>query len=350
MTATRPEETSLEGSEQPILETWIDDLDRTLDALSQNNIADHPVAEGTSGRQYPESLQPPATEDPETLIYGAEIATHSPSYSPQRTSTSRLTEALITPNTLFIARLIGYGLMMMGFIDLLYILIPPQLANPVWEYQAIGDIVKLVPVPILALLLVFAGEKSTRHKLELKLLTVLSWLTLVISILFFLLLPLIVTNSFKIDRFNNTQITTEVKQQKQKLDATQKQVQNMDGEQLKFFIPTPDKIGSLGSLPNSPAQAKTSISANLERAKAKADAQAAEARKNVTANLVKNTFRLFAEALIAGVIFLMFWSRTDWARQRSVRRSAPGVPSATSVSSGKSGGKSNGKAKKQRFR
>lgn len=334
MTATSPEETSSQVPEQPIFATWVDDLDRTLEDLDSNNLSngapDHRIG---------------FMETPEANLQDTETFDHSVPQAPQPLSNATALEKLITPNMLFIARLMGYGLLLMGFVDLLYILIPPQLTNPVWEYQAIGDMVKLVPVPILALLLIFSGEKALRRKLELKLLPVLSWLTLGISIVFFLLLPLIITDSFKIDRFNKTQINTEIRQQKQKLDATQKQVQNMNGDQLKYFIPTPDKLGSLGSLPDSPAQAKSSISENLERAKVKADAQAAEARKNVTANLVKNTFKLFTEALISGVIFLMFWSRTDWARQRSARRSTQSARAANSTPTPKA---TVGKSKKRR--
>lgn len=336
MTATNFEEASSQVPEQPSMETWVDNLDRTLETLDSNNLSngapDNPIG---------------LMEMPEGNLQDKEILDSSVLQTLRSVQNTPAIEKLVTPNMLFIARLIGYGLLLIGFVDLLYILIPPQLTNPVWEYQAIGDMVKLVPVPILALLLVFTGEKALRRKLELKLLPVLSWLTLGISIVFFLLLPLIITDSFKIDRFNKTQINTEIRQQKQKLDATQKQVQNMNGDQLKYFIPTPDRLGSLGSLPDSPAQAKSSISENLERAKVKADTQAAEARKNVTANLVKNTFKLFTEALISGVIFLMFWSRTDWARKRSARRSTQSARAANSTPTPKA--KSTvGKSKKRR--
>ncbi|HEY9825893.1 MAG TPA: HpsJ family protein [Stenomitos sp.] len=313
MTATRPEESSSEPFKQPGYEGWVEDLDRTLEALD-------------SQRRTTTSAAPLSAEgaaDPQAEAATDATSTDTQSATPQTkqsTSPSTWIEQLVTPKTLHLARLLGYGLLVIGFVDLLYILLPPQLTNPIWEYQAIGDIVKLVPVPLLALLLVFAGEHALRRKREPQLLAILSWLTLVISILFFLLLPLIITDAFRIDRFNKTQIATEVAQQKRKLNATKKQLQNMDGDQLKYFIPTPDKTGSLGLLPNSPAQAKTSIAENLERAKEKADTQAEEARRNVTANLVKNTFKLFAESLISAFLFLMIWSRTEWARQRSSKR------------------------------
>lgn len=321
MTATRPEESSSELSKQPGFEGWVEDLDRTLEALDSPR--------GTTTSSSP--LRSEGGEDPQaeasTDATSAETQNAALPQTKQSTSPSTWVEQLITPKTLHLARLLGYGLLVIGFVDLLYILLPPQLTNPIWEYQAIGDIVKLVPVPLLALLLIFAGEHALRRKREPQLLAILSWLTLVISILFFLLLPLIITDAFRIDRFNKTQIDTEVTQQKRKLTATKKQLQNMDSEQLKYFIPTPDKTGSLGLLPNSPDQAKTSIAENLERAKAKADAQAEEARRNVTANLVKNTFKLFAESLLSAFLFLMIWSRTEWARQRSKRkkRSAKGT-------------------------
>ena len=108
-------------------------------------------------------------------------------------------------NPIVLARKLGYGLLIVSIIDFIFLLIPPQFLNPVWEYKVIGDIVKLVPLPMFALLLIFVGERTNRKQIEKLPLKILSWFSLVIAIFFFLLLPLIITDYVRIDQFNNAQ-------------------------------------------------------------------------------------------------------------------------------------------------
>ncbi len=46
-------------------------------------------------------------------------------------------------------RLVGYGLLVLALFDLIHILIPLQLMNPMWEFQTVGALVERVPVPLL---------------------------------------------------------------------------------------------------------------------------------------------------------------------------------------------------------
>ncbi|MCM1981604.1 HpsJ-like protein, cyanoexosortase A-associated [Lyngbya confervoides] len=240
------------------------------------------------------------------------------------TGLPKLVEKFLGQRSIALARKLGYGLLVMGIIDFIFIFIPPQFLNPVWEYQVIGDVVKLVPLPILAFLLIFVGERNNRSPIERRLLKALAWLTLLISVFFFLLLPLIVTDYVRIDRFNNAQISEETNLQKRKLNATQDQLSKMDPEQIQDLIPARDQMGSLGTIPNSPAEAKKSIVDNIERAKAQADERAATARQNVTLNLRKNSTKLFMQALLSAVLYLLLWRSTDWARRTQSRRKSRG--------------------------
>lgn len=218
--------------------------------------------------------------------------------------------------TIVLSRRAGYALLMLCFIDLLYVLIPPEFFNPVWEYQTIGDLIKLVPVPLLALMLIFHGDTALRSKPERLALKILSWITLLVGVIFLLLIPLTVTNAVRIHRFNNNQISTQVSQQRLQLDATRKQLEKASPNQLRSLVPTPDKDGNLPDLPNSPEQAKSQLLNNIGRAKQQAEQQALQARANLRQNLVKNTFKLVAESLIAGFFFLYIWMTTAWTRKK----------------------------------
>ncbi|MDX2215604.1 MAG: HpsJ family protein [Oculatellaceae cyanobacterium bins.114] len=221
---------------------------------------------------------------------------------------------------LAIFRSIGYGLLGLSFVDLLYVLLPPDFTNPVWEYQTIGDLVRLIPVPLLALLLVFYGESITRKTIEHRVLWLLSWLTLLIGIIFFLLIPLTITDTVRISRFNNEQISNQVNQQKLQLDATRQQLEQATPEQLQSLIPAPDENGNLPDAPATPDQAKSQVLANLQQAQEQAESQATQARNNLRQNLLKNTLKLTVELLIGGFTYLYLWSVTRWARHFKVQK------------------------------
>ncbi|MGI0488917.1 HpsJ family protein [Pantanalinema rosaneae CENA516] len=265
--------------------------------------------------------------------------TISPNYSPNSSSqnigsigNTPAAPTLQQQKTMLLSRRVGYALLMLCFIDLLYVLIPPEFMNPVWEYQTIGDLVKLVPVPLLALMLIFYGNAALRSKPERLALNLLSWLTLIAGIVFLLLVPLTVSDAMRIHRFNNNQISTQVSQQRLQLDTTRKQLEKASPQQLQNLVPVPDKDGNLPDIPNSPQQAKTQILNNLNRAKEQAEQQASQARTNLRQNLVKNTIKLVAQSLIAGCFFIYVWTMTAWTRRKeSYQYEMPRKSSLTSL-------------------
>lgn len=212
---------------------------------------------------------------------------------------------------------IGYGLLLLSFVDLLYILLPLDLTNPVWEYQITGDLIRLVPVPMLAFMLVFYGETAARRRVERPILRSLSWSTLLFGVVLLLMIPLTVINTMRISSYNNNQISIQIRQQKLQLDNTRSQLEKAAPSQLQNLIPIPDqKTGDLPNSPGNPEEAKAQILSNLQKARETAEAQADQARKNVKQNLTKNSIKLIIEALVAGCLFLYIWYVTGWARQR----------------------------------
>lgn len=235
----------------------------------------------------------------------------------------KATASVNPQRTLLMSRRIGYSLLALCFVDLAYVLIPPEFTNPVWEYQTVGDLIKLVPVPLLALMLIFYGETILRSNLERFALRILSWITLIIGIVLLLLIPLVVTDAARINRFNNNQISTQVSQQTVQLDETKQQLERATPAQLQSLVPVPDQSGNLPDLPKTPEQAKIQILNNIDRAAKQAQSQAEQARSNVRRNLFKNTIKLTLESFIAGFSFIYIWVKTDWARRASSYHNEP---------------------------
>ncbi len=226
-----------------------------------------------------------------------------------------ISQSITIGHLLRLARVVGYGLLLLSFIDFLYVLIPADFMDPVWEYQFAGDLVKLVPVPLLALVLVFWGDNVERQDVEWPILKFLSWLTLVFSITLFLLVPLTAANTLRIHRFNNEQISTQVNQQRQQIDATLTQLEQATPQQLQSLVPTPDAQGRLPDAPTSPEDARAQILDNLNQAKDQAAAQANQARANVKQNLMKNSLKLISSSFLGSFLFFYAWLVSRWARR-----------------------------------
>ncbi len=97
-----------------------------------------------------------------------------------------------------ILRLVGYGLLLMAAVDIFFLLIPPQLMNPIWEFETMGTLIERIPVTLLGVVLIFYGERSDRAPIETLLLKVASWLSLISAIFLLLMIPLSINNGFRI--------------------------------------------------------------------------------------------------------------------------------------------------------
>ena len=214
-----------------------------------------------------------------------------------------------------IMRWVGYGLFLLYWVDVAYILYPPEFTNIIWEYQIMGDLVRLVPTLLLSLILIFYGETADRRKIERRVLQLLSWFVLVIAVLYFFMVPLTAVNTARISKQNNEQISTQVNQQKLQLEATQEQLEQASAAQLESLVPVPDEAGDLPDAPTSPEEAKEQILTRIGDARRAADSQAAQARENLKDNLIKNTFKIIAEAAIGSFALVYIWALTKWARK-----------------------------------
>ena len=112
-------------------------------------------------------------------------------------------------------RVVGYALLALSLFDVIDIFIPALFTNPAWEFQMVRSLVERVPVPLLGAVLVFSGEKS------LKIFKVLSWVCLLVGVLFFLLVPLGISASLRLNSQSAQELNTRVTQQANQLQQLQ---------------------------------------------------------------------------------------------------------------------------------
>lgn len=207
-------------------------------------------------------------------------------------------------------RLVGYGLLALSLFDIIDIFVPSLFTNPAWEFQTVRALVERVPVPLLGAVLVFSGEKSLR------IFKFLSWACLVAAVLYFLLIPLGVSASLRI----NNQLSTQVNQQVV-------QLQQLQGVLSKAT--TPAEIESVLTRLNPQAggvanqdlpQVKNKLLAQIAERRKQIEAQTADERLNAQRNLVKNAIKSLLGALVSGTIFIMLWRRTNRALKANRQR------------------------------
>lgn len=217
-------------------------------------------------------------------------------------------------------RWVGYTLLILTLIDLVILVIPPQFTNPVWEFQTIGAIIERVAVPLIGFVLIFYGGKNLRAKWELPVLKILSILTLLFGIFLFLLIPLGVINTFRINRQSNTQINTQVEQRITQIQQVQQQLeQATTAEQMEDLLGRLDTQGRSPEIQSTQQleEIKNQLSDFVTRTERTTQTQAQTTRKNRQMLLLKNSIKWNLGALISGILFIAIWKSTAWTRQRN---------------------------------
>ncbi|NJM68570.1 MAG: hypothetical protein HC851_24360 [Acaryochloris sp. RU_4_1] len=131
---------------------------------------------------------------------------------------------------------VGYGLLILATFDLIVVFVPPNFTNPLWEFQTLGSLVEMVAVPLIGLALVYPGKRDGRSKWEIRILGYLSSLTLLAGILYWLLVPLGIVNTMRIDRENGKQITEQLNQEITKIQILQNQLSSVNNDRTNGAI------------------------------------------------------------------------------------------------------------------
>ncbi len=216
-----------------------------------------------------------------------------------------------------VLRYVGYGLLLMALLDLGEMVIPPQFLNPNWEFQTMGNLVERVPVPLIGLALVFFGENSGRSKRAKLILRVLSWLSLLVAVLFFLLVPMGVLNTVRIDTQTQQRLDIQLSQGIDELQAVDNQLEEAQ---------TVDEVSALlasisgGEVPViESSQDLQAARAGLETALVEGEASLQRDASNALAaqrrSLLKRSVKWNLGAIISGALFFAIWKGTRWARR-----------------------------------
>ncbi len=212
-------------------------------------------------------------------------------------------------------RWVGYGLLTLAVLDIINILVPPQLTNPTWEFQTVGALVERVPVPLLALVLIFYEGANLRGKVEKTILKVLSWASLLIGVFYLLLIPLAVSNTLRINNQNNAQVLAQSNQRLSQIQQIKGQLNNATPQELNNLL---SRLSSQGRAPNieNSGELKNQLASEIARAEKSLKTQSEAARANARLALLKNSAKWNLGALISGALFIHIWRATRWTRHK----------------------------------
>lgn len=217
-----------------------------------------------------------------------------------------------------ILRLVGYGLLLMMVVNISFLVIPLQ-SMPLWEFQTIGAIVERMPFILLAIVLVFYGEKSNRASVELSFLKLLSWLCLISAIVLLLIIPFNINNTLRIynqkPAINNVYFVSHQDaiaqfQEQLLMVNSQEEITAIIQQQTRSIFNIPDSIDV--------RELKGNILIILQNYQDSITSQLQTFRVPKRLFLIKKCLKWTFGALIAAILFFLIWKNTNWARTKAL--------------------------------
>ncbi|HIK06666.1 MAG TPA: hypothetical protein IGS40_18450 [Trichormus sp. M33_DOE_039] len=212
-----------------------------------------------------------------------------------------------------VCRLIGYGMLVLALFDLIETFVPPNFMNPGWEFQTMGKIVERVAVPLIALVFVFLGKLEKRAKWELRLLPILSYLTLLVALLYILLIPMGVVNTIRLYNNNVNQVNNQYNQQLSQANQLQKRLSEATPTEIENLLKSQGR--SLNG--QKPEAIKDQIVSGITQAKQQLKTQADTTKSASRLGLFRSSVKWNLGALISAALFFTFWKGTSWARKKA---------------------------------
>jgi len=210
-----------------------------------------------------------------------------------------------------VIRLVGYGLLALWIIDAIAVFIPPRFTDPTWEFETMGRLVESVGWPLIAMALIFFGEEDSRLTFELVIVRAISWFCLVLAILYFLMLPLGLANSWRIKNKNDVQIGEVLSQKTNPLNQLETNLNkaSSDGDVTTILLSLvpPDRRAAQAPQIKDPQDVKNKLLTEISKSKQNIKTETDDARSKALKVLIKSAVKWNLGAILGGVLFVYLW-------------------------------------------
>lgn len=222
-------------------------------------------------------------------------------------------------SAIFLARIIGYCLLVLFLLDVLQILIPFNFFDSSWGYQVFGALVERSAVPLIGFVLLLLEGSRQRKSNEKIALVCLSWIALVIGISYFSIIPLGVGSAVRIYNQNQAQYISQLKQQDNQYKTLRAEVEQASPAQLNALVSQENEQKSDIGVENV-SEVKQQLLQQLAASHKERKSETNSTKSKTVGMLFKNTIRWALGAMIVGSIFIYVWRNTKWARLRAKRQ------------------------------
>ncbi|MGK7952430.1 MAG: HpsJ family protein [Xenococcaceae cyanobacterium] len=210
---------------------------------------------------------------------------------------------------------VGYFILGLTFLDYIFLLIPPHFLNPTWEINVIGHLTENVWAPLLGFSLVFIRRENSFKTSELRLLSWLSRFIILIAIIYFLAAPLLISNTIKIQQKNFSELKSKLEIQKSQVEQFKQKLSQVPEEQLANYLRQQQaQAPSVTENDDSGTPLEQAYS-KIDEEEIKSAEQIKKAYTRQKLSLMKRSLKWFIGTIFSGVIFLLFWRHTEWARK-----------------------------------
>lgn len=126
----------------------------------------------------------------------------------------------------------GYIFLLFTLLNYFNDLIPLELFDPQWEFKTIAKIVDTVWAPFLGFCLIFFTKSQRISLLEKKFLGLLSWLPLILGIIFVVMIPLILGDASRINQQYQQQFDQQIEQLKTQIEQVKTNINQASPQEI----------------------------------------------------------------------------------------------------------------------
>lgn len=218
--------------------------------------------------------------------------------------------------TFSLIRVLGYCSLTLFLLDTSSIVLPPRFTDSVWELSTYGQIVERVPLLLFSFPFIFFGEYSARVKWEQIATKIVSWLSIVIAVVFFLNIPLGIVNTFRVQDIRQGEVIARAAQQNGPIQEVAERLNKAQSDsEIRNVLRSinPQQQAAISQITN-PQEVKKKVLEEISTSITKTQAQADESKRLISGSLWKDTVKWSFGALFSGLFLLYIWMQSKWAR------------------------------------
>lgn len=218
--------------------------------------------------------------------------------------------------TFLLLRGFGYLSLALFLLDFLTIVVPFKFTDAVWELSTYGQIIERVPLLLLSFPVIFFGEYSARIKWEQIATKLISWMALILAILFFLALPLGLVNTFRVQNIRQAEVIIKTEQQTRAIQTIAENLNKANTDiQVRDILRTlnPQQQALVAKIAN-PQEVKKKLLAEITNFITQNQSQSEEIKRRISTSLWKDSVKWAIAALLSGLFLLYIWMQSKWAR------------------------------------